>query len=438
MTTDRQICVTDGQGLRLLGAPGQRSLEMITDVIHRELGAAPAALFAEPIATTNGLGTAWFTSDAEQAEPISLVAEDIASQVKADLAEYIQQINALADRSEGSGEGKLAAALRNALEVPTEDCLYAVQGVDGTWRPLLVEWARQSTTETDAVGVHTGLTAAAPKSAITTVIAPELIAVPPPAAPIIACTIPWLSWLWWLAWLLFALLLAWIAMLLIAPCGVRFLSPVSFCPTPQVIPAVFDDSETAALEERLRELERALAGTEANCLPLPPPPPPPPKPTPKPAPEPEPKPEPELDEFEERLKEQGAGTGNLRISLKWDDINDLDLWVTCPNGVEVGYTPLTTPACGAVRDVDANGGRAWQDSSLLTARPVENLTFNDSPFGTYRIRVNLCCGRSTIRAPQTRHPFTIRIKIGDRVRDVDGSVSPRNPNWIFTFEYGGE
>jgi uncharacterized protein YfaP (DUF2135 family) len=71
----------------------------------------------------------------------------------------------------------------------------------------------------------------------------------------------------------------------------------------------------------------------------------------------------------------------VQIILAWDDRNDLDLMMVCPNGERLYFDHRQ--ACGAVLDVDRNAG-----NSALTATPVENIVFAAEPApGRYRIMV---------------------------------------------------
>ena len=83
----------------------------------------------------------------------------------------------------------------------------------------------------------------------------------------------------------------------------------------------------------------------------------------------------------ERAQRQGAQAGKLQVILAWDDRNDLDLHVVCPDGVDINY--IRRQACGGTLDVDANG-----DVRRLTPTAVENVFFNDPRPGRYRVVVD--------------------------------------------------
>ncbi len=83
-----------------------------------------------------------------------------------------------------------------------------------------------------------------------------------------------------------------------------------------------------------------------------------------------------------RAQRQGARGGKLQVILGWDDTNDLDLRVVCPDGKDIDFEHRQ--ACGGMLDVDANG----EQGTPLTSSPVENIYFPDPQPGRYRIVVD--------------------------------------------------
>jgi hypothetical protein len=88
-----------------------------------------------------------------------------------------------------------------------------------------------------------------------------------------------------------------------------------------------------------------------------------------------------LDDFSERLRQAGARSGDVQISLEWKNVNDLDLHVIDPSGERIFYNNRESQSGGQL-DVDMN-------ASQLTARPVENVYWPErgAPRGTYKVEV---------------------------------------------------
>jgi hypothetical protein len=88
-----------------------------------------------------------------------------------------------------------------------------------------------------------------------------------------------------------------------------------------------------------------------------------------------------LDDFSERLRQAGARSGDVQISLEWKNVNDLDLHVIDPSGERIFYNHRNSQSGGHL-DVDMN-------ASQLTVRPVENVYWPEqgAPRGTYKVEV---------------------------------------------------
>lgn len=93
--------------------------------------------------------------------------------------------------------------------------------------------------------------------------------------------------------------------------------------------------------------------------------------------------------IKQKVKAAGGNVnGVIRISLSWFNYDDLDLWVTEPNGTKIGFNtfkkPGIAPSSGQL-DVDMNAG------SGNTREGVENITWTDlnkMMTGTYTVIVN--------------------------------------------------
>jgi len=91
------------------------------------------------------------------------------------------------------------------------------------------------------------------------------------------------------------------------------------------------------------------------------------------------------EDFAGRLRMAGAQSGDVQVSLMWNNINDLDLHVLCPSGEEIYYFHPRSH-CGGLLDVDMNvfGRRPWSN------KPVENIFWptGGSPSGSFAVAVD--------------------------------------------------
>jgi Ca-activated chloride channel family protein len=137
------------------------------------------------------------------------------------------------------------------------------------------------------------------------------------------------------------------------------------------------------------------------------------------------------DEFSARLAQSNARAGDIRISLMWNNRNDLDLHVVTPMGEEINFN----------NPRDSYGGFLDADRNLYgeTLKAVENIFWPDNaaPRGNYRVYIQNYVNHETDPYPT---PFQIEIKNGKEYLYFDGSVhgSGRSSiTEICTFEYTG-
>ena len=85
--------------------------------------------------------------------------------------------------------------------------------------------------------------------------------------------------------------------------------------------------------------------------------------------------------MDERLEREGGASGEVQISLAWDDYNDLDLHLFCPSGERI-YFNNKKSECGGELDVDMN-------VRPVSKTPVENIVWRqNAPLGTYKVGVH--------------------------------------------------
>jgi Ca-activated chloride channel family protein len=137
------------------------------------------------------------------------------------------------------------------------------------------------------------------------------------------------------------------------------------------------------------------------------------------------------DEFSARLAQSNARAGDIRISLMWNNRNDLDLHVVTPTGEEINFN---SPQ-------DSTGGRLDTDRNLYgeTLRPVENVYWSENAAvpGNYRVFVRNYANNE----PGTyATPFQVEIKNGKEYLYFEGSVrgsGRASLTEVCAFEYSG-
>ena len=137
------------------------------------------------------------------------------------------------------------------------------------------------------------------------------------------------------------------------------------------------------------------------------------------------------DSVKERIKSQGGSVeGELRVSLDWYNLDDLDLHVVEPSGTRIYFSNQVSSYSGGFLDVDMNAG-----SGKVARDAVENVIFKDAGRmleGIYQVRVNNYCKRENID-----FGFGIEIEcrgetinLGTSKAVADGvTISVANFNW---------
>ncbi|NBR83983.1 MAG: hypothetical protein EBS84_08760 [Proteobacteria bacterium] len=131
------------------------------------------------------------------------------------------------------------------------------------------------------------------------------------------------------------------------------------------------------------------------------------------------------NELQKRLKREEAKTGDVQISLMWDNHNDLDLHCVDPNGERIFYGHKNSASRGEL-DVDMNARPPY------SAQPVENIYWptNGAPEGSYQVFVN----HYSLHALVNETPYTVAIKQGGKAQEFRGTIRHGQTNLIHTFE----
>lgn len=119
-------------------------------------------------------------------------------------------------------------------------------------------------------------------------------------------------------------------------------------------------------------------------------------------------------EIDRRLKREGAGSGDIRISLIWHTIDDLDLHCITPGGEEIYYGQKTS-SCGGRLDVDMN-----RDRCTASACPVENIFWHhgQAPTGGFQVFVIFFARHSS----SLLVPFQVRVQNRGSSQTINGCM----------------
>jgi hypothetical protein len=365
------IATTRNAELQVLGTGGQLAVQawdQMSGYLRRARSPAHAALFAEPNPDADRGITDWYAAGQGAAPPLESLPEAAQEAARAEFTRLYGDIREEADRLRAStreSERFLGELLALALITPATDCLRVVGG-----QPVLVAWGHAKLGEAPSPELLIGMTRRRGGAGAMQIVGP-------PAAPPEKRS--WLSWLLGLLGLLLLLLL--LLLLWRDPFG-WFRAALPQCVVQPGNAELLD--ELRAAQAREAALRNDIAGEmlrlgdrRTAC----PPPEPPPRPRPPEPPRVTPPPPAPRQEDADRARREGARSGRVQIILAWDDRNDLDLVMICPNGERLYFDHRQ--ACGAVLDVDRNAG-----NSALSPTPVENIVFAAEPApGRYRIIV---------------------------------------------------
>jgi uncharacterized protein YegL len=132
-------------------------------------------------------------------------------------------------------------------------------------------------------------------------------------------------------------------------------------------------------------------------------------------------------EFRNRLRREGAKSGDVQISLIWNNYNDLDLHVYCPHGEEI-YFGKRNSSCGGELDVDMN-------VSPTSEEPVENVYWpsGGAPEGRYEVRVHHYNNHAKRGCADPTH-YRVAVSVGGLVEEFRGSISEKEEQVVHRFD----
>lgn len=119
---------------------------------------------------------------------------------------------------------------------------------------------------------------------------------------------------------------------------------------------------------------------------------------------------------EQRLASANAKTGDVEVTLTWNNLNDLDLHVFDPNGQHIFFLQKVSNKTEGVLDVDQNSVPPYKD------HPVEHIYWPSgrAPAGTYRVYVD----HYLVHGGSDPTDYTVTVKANGRVSPpFHGSIS---------------
>lgn len=133
-----------------------------------------------------------------------------------------------------------------------------------------------------------------------------------------------------------------------------------------------------------------------------------------------------FEKMEERLRKRKARTGDVQVSISWDDLNDIDVWVYVNNNQYSSHISWTNrfDGLGGMLDIDCN-------VRPTTREPVENIFWpkGSAPAGNYTVFVQ------RYRMWEEKHStkVDVRMLFGDKVVNRTVTVTTGDFIKVFTF-----
>ena len=125
--------------------------------------------------------------------------------------------------------------------------------------------------------------------------------------------------------------------------------------------------------------------------------------------------------------EEGLGTGDIQVTLRWATTDDLDLAVTGADGQRIDWEFPGPSGTGGTLDRDDNSSCVTQTQS-----PIENIFWppGQAPNGSYTIEVNLFQRCAFSSEPID---FEIRLLVQGTTDTITGTVSDDAPTFTYDF-----
>ena len=386
------VATTPLKDMRPLGTQAERSLPRLQAMLDREFHGQIGFKLGEPVVRKDGAGVDWYTDSDEPLTQMTSLAPELVDYYRKRLMTDVGRVKAAADAFDTRGDAgsrTTALALRNTITYPGDDNVWIAGDVTtGEVTFIITGWGYEPY-KSDA-----GVPQIGKKVWLPPKVSDKPAFIPLAGggagvldAPTVNRSSLWYSLLSWLLWLLILALVMAIAWLLIPACGLRLpfggailygKGDGAYCRQTANLDLQNDIRLAQAQREVIRVKEAALRQHIATC--------PPPAATPEPDP---PTPRNLVKEALERNGITPDETG-ASVTLLWDNKNDLDLFLVCPDGI--AKAGIGTHACGGRARLDQN----FPPQPLLD-NPVEHISAGRGDLQPGHYRVDVRNYRSTIR-----------------------------------------
>ncbi len=134
-------------------------------------------------------------------------------------------------------------------------------------------------------------------------------------------------------------------------------------------------------------------------------------------------------ETAQRQRREGARSGDIQLTLTWDNVNDLDLHCRTPAG-QILFFGRRRDRTGGVLDVDMNV------RPPLSREPIENIYWPEgmAPDGLYRVYVHHFRNQGGVNPT----PYQVEILAKGQRRTFNGVINPRQLVSVHAFTVTGQ
>ncbi|MDK1388859.1 hypothetical protein QN224_26005 [Sinorhizobium sp. 8-89] len=416
------ITTTSLLNMRPVGSAADRSLPRMEGILEREFKGRLSLRLAEPVERNDRTGVDWYVDSDDAVTQLTTIPPELADYYRRRLQADVSVIASAAagyESRSGQAAQNTASALRNAIQFPGDDNIWLLGDVSsGKAAIVLTAWGYEPQTSELAGGRGDAI-----KRPVKVLPEPGQVLIsqnddePTPqdvgGKPAARNWLGILSSGLWAVALVLSFVIGWF---LLPACGIRVpftdrylygWGDGAFCrqlPNPQMEAS---RRQSDVLTAELGSLAEQVKVKIATCIPAPPPDP--------------------VNEVRERTRVEGVdlNPNETTVSLVWNNTNDLDLIVVCPNGERIFHG--NKKACGGELEIDKN-------YQTYSQEPIEHVRFGERSLmpGRYGIEVKYY-GVNGGQAPGTT-PFKVVVQQKGKEPIVQsGSVQSINDTKLLEF-----